>query len=74
MVALAWSNILQYPHASAIQMASPKSSFHQAVDSVENLLLSSEYLLSRTSSHQQEGNSNTVIYLIKYDYLYFSYD
>lgn len=62
MVTLAWSNILQYPHASAIDIAAcSNSSFQQAIDSVENLLLSSEYLLSRTSSHQQEGN-DTIIY------------
>ena len=56
MVTLAWLNILQYPHPSEIKVAETITPFNQAIDSVENLLLSSEYLLSRASSHQDEGN------------------
>jgi len=56
MVTLAWLNILKYPHPSEIKIADTITPFNQAINSVENLLLSSEYLLSRAASHQEEGN------------------
>ena len=65
MVTLAWLNILQYPHPSEIKIADTITPFKQAIDSVENLLLSSEYLLSRAASHQDEGNSYFILTIIQ---------
>lgn len=62
MVTKAWMSILQYPYSSEINMSNDSTPFNQAIDSVETLLLSSEYLLSRASSHQQEGN-NIILYI-----------
>ena len=75
MVTLAWLNILKYPHPSEIKIADTITPFNQAINSVENLLLSSEYLLSRAASHQEEGNQYIILTIIQLILIFiYSYD